>query len=258
MIYIVTIPGIGSKKPGYSKDFVSDISKFSKGTHIENSITCIEALPFSVTNIDAYQQELFERLDSCNNLGGLLSFRKFVLEAFGDAVTFERNKDAAHSPYKRTHKYLQHIFEQVNELVLQNTTNKLVIVAESMGIQLLHTYITDADTNSGIFEQTPATAQNNLRNLSYLATCGCNLPLFFSGYPESEIVAFEKRNSQFIWENFYDKNDVLGWPLKQMSPSFNALITDYEVNTGISPACHLNYWGDNSCTKRICKTLCSL
>jgi hypothetical protein len=254
MIYIVTIPGIGSKKNGYSKKFVTDIYHFSKHTHLEKKITCIETLPFSITNIDLYQTQLFNRLDSKNNLGGLLSFRKFVLEAFGDAVTFERDRNTENSPYKRMHRYLKKQFESIQ----LEKNDKLVIVAESMGVQLLYTYICDADLQAGIFEKEKSNDTNNLRNLSYLATCGCNLPLFFSGFPESEIIAFEKRNSQFIWENFYDKNDVLGWPLNQLSSSFNSLVNDYEINTGMYIGSHVKYWGDNSFTKHFFNTILSL
>lgn len=257
-IFILTIPGIGTQKAGYSKKLKEDITDFAKGTPLARSFQVIEARPFSVTGIDKHQSELFKRLYNANKLGGIFSLREFVLKAFGDAVTFERNADAPDSPYKTIHSYLKEQIESVNEKMAAHKDSKLVIVAASMGVQVLSTYIWDADNGLGIFSKTPATAKNNLKNLSYLATIGCNLPLFVSGLPESKIKAFNKRNSKFTWDNFYDQDDVLGWPLKQMSASYNKLVTDYEINTGLYAGAHVKYWDDNDFTKPFVKSLLKL
>lgn len=247
MIYIVTIPGIGTFEKGYSKKFTEDILKFSKKTSIENKLQVIELLPCNETNIDTNQQSLIDRIDTINRLG---ISRKFVLKFFGDAVTFERNATSINSTYQNIHRYLKNEFEKVNKLISQTPNSKLVIVATSMGAQMLSTYIWDADNSNGIFASTPANSLNNLRNLSYLATIGCNIPLFISGLSEAEIIAFDKRNTLFIWENYFDQDDPLGWPLKQLSKSYNTLVTDYKINSGFTPIdSHLGYWDDNDFTK---------
>lgn len=253
MIYILTIPGIGTKQSGYSKGFEKDIRKFSKGTPLENSFVIIELRPFNVTGIDVHQTNLFNRLDASNKLGGILSLRKFVVEAFGDAVTFERDPNTEDSPYKKVHRYVRNMVEEVHNLMIQDKNAKLVIVAASMGAQVLSTYIWDADNGKGIFKDNPATPKNNLRSLNYLATIGCNIPLFISGLPENKIFAFDKRNENFIWQNYYDKDDVLGWPLKQLSPSYFNLVEDFEINTGQYVGSHVRYWEDNDFTKPFVK-----
>ena len=244
-IVILTIPGIGTKKPGFSENFEKDIRRFTNNT-IQNNLRCIETMPFSV-EIDQNQNNLFRRLDAVNKLGGILSIRKFAIEAFGDAVTFERDAASPNSNYKRIHIYLRNQIEQVNELLAADDI--FVILAASMGVHVLSTYIWDADNGNGIFEDNPARANQNLRNLDYLATIGCNVPLFVSGLPETQIVAFNKRNDHFIWDNFYDRDDILGWPLKQLSESYNALVSDHEINTGIYIGSHVKYWDDNDFTK---------
>ena len=257
-IIILTIPGIGTKKAGYSKGFQNDLMKFSRGTSLENNFRVIESRPFSVTEIDANQEDLFKRLDAVNRLGGIFSLRKFVLEAFGDGVTFERNSIEPDSPYQKIHRYLRERIEKVNQLMKEHDNAKLVIVANSMGGHLLATYIWDADNTRGIFEEASATASNNLKNLLYLATIGCNIPLFVSGLRESQIEAFDKRNNKFTWDNYYDKDDVLGWPLKQLSNSYGNLVTDYEINTGPYVGSHVKYWDDNDFTKPFTKKLLGL
>lgn len=54
----------------------------------------------------------------------------------------------------------------------------------------------------------------------------------------------------FTWKNFYDPDDPLGWPLKNLSQSYKeAVRNDYSVNVGgllrsWNPMSHLAYWGD--------------
>lgn len=254
-IVILTIPGIGTKEVGYSEKFEKDIRRFTNA-RVRSNLRVLETYPFSVTQVDQNQNNLFRRLDAVNKLGGILSLRKFVIEAFGDGVTFERASTEPDSNYRRIHTYLKTQIEAANELL--NDGDVFVILAASMGVHVLSTYIWDADHNNGIFENNPATENQNLRNLDYLVSIGCNIPLFVSGLPEAKITAFDKRNDHFTWDNYYDRDDVLGWPLKQLSDSYNKLVTDYEINTGLYAGSHVKYWDDNDFTKPFSEKLNSL
>ena len=257
-IVILTVPGIGTQKQGYSEDLEEKIHKYSKSTALEGNYRILESRPFSITEIDDNQEALFRRLERENKLGGILSLRKFVIEAFGDGVTFERNPFKPDSPYQRIHKYLKERIEEANALLNSYDNAKLVIVAGSLGVHIVSTYIWDADRSQGLFNIEPATEKNNLRNLSYLASIGCNIPLFVSGLPESKIVAFDKRNDEFTWDNYYDRDDVLGWPLKQLSASYTEMVKDYEINTGLYIGAHIRYWGDKDFAKPFTQKLISL
>jgi hypothetical protein len=257
-IIVLTIPGIGTKKPGYSEELENDIIKFSKNTSLAGNFRIIESIPFGATEIDLNQKDLFQRLDAANNLGGVLSLRKFVMQAFGDGVTFERNASDPDGPYHRVHRFLRSKIEEVNQIMLAYDKAILVVAAASMGAHLLSTYIWDADHNRGIFEGSPSTDKNNLRNLRHLATADCNIPLFISGLNESQVKAFDRRNQDFTWDNYYDKDDVLGWPLRQLSPSFDAMVVDHEINTGLYVGAHVRYWKDPDFTKPFAKKLVEL
>lgn len=257
-IIILTIPGIGTKQTGYSSGLEKDIHSYAKGTILENNFRILETKPFGTTEIDENQRALFQRLDTANELGGLFSLRRFVLEAFGDGVTFERAANEPNSPYRRIHEYIKLKCEEAHGIMQQFDKAKLVIVAGSLGAHILSTYIWDADKGIGIFKNNPAEPGQNLRNLSYLATIGCNIPLFVSGLREDQIFAFESRNSEFFWDNYYDRDDVLGWPLKQLSPSYDKLVTDHEINTGLYVGSHVKYWDDNDFTKPFTRKLIDL
>ncbi|MDH5476400.1 MAG: hypothetical protein OEX22_11960, partial [Cyclobacteriaceae bacterium] len=90
-IVILVLPGIGTKEKEFSKAFQADVHKFSKGTPLANNTIVVEGLPFKESQVDKNQSALFDRIDKISKLGGPLSPRKFVLAAFGDGVTFERD-----------------------------------------------------------------------------------------------------------------------------------------------------------------------
>ncbi len=52
------------------------------------------------------------------------------------------------------------------------------------------------------------------------------------------------------WYNFYDKDDIIAYPLKGLSDDFNTYVHgDFEINVGSAatswnPACHTGYWED--------------
>ncbi|MGX5174303.1 hypothetical protein ACUR5C_09810 [Aliikangiella sp. IMCC44653] len=52
------------------------------------------------------------------------------------------------------------------------------------------------------------------------------------------------------WYNFYDKDDIIAYPLKGLSDEFNTYVHgDFEINVGSAatswnPACHTGYWED--------------
>ncbi len=59
------------------------------------------------------------------------------------------------------------------------------------------------------------------------------------------------------WYNFYDKDDIVAYPLKGLSDEFNANVDgDFEVNVGSAatswnPACHTGYWEDKDFYKPV-------
>ena len=88
------------------------------------------------------------------------------------------------------------------------------------------------------------------RGIRRVFTTGCNIPVFVAAWPE--IVAIDKPNEEFEWHNFYDEDDVLGWPLGMLSEGYGRLVRDYEVSAGRwvlgrlfkgwNPLSHGEYW----------------
>ena len=71
--------------------------------------------------------------------------------------------------------------------------------------------------------------------------------MFVSGLDPIEAIA--KPNPDFSWHNYFDRDDVLGWPLSPLSTSYQEIVVDHEINAGgifssWSPWSHSKYWTD--------------
>ncbi len=170
------------------------------------------------------------------------SFRKFFLYYFSDATTSEHRPERENSVYKK----VQYKIRDTLNTLYQDVGGEdvpLVIIAHSLGCQVLSNYIWDAQKNTGIWENETPTNFQKFGTLRYFFTSGCNIPFFVSGF--DEILAIDKPNPDFEWLNYYDRDDMLGWPLRPLSSSYRNLIkADIEINTGITPLSHMNYWKD--------------
>lgn len=191
------------------------------------------------------------------------SLREFMLYGFSDPVTIEY---AASGPDSR-YLYVQRIIvEAIHNARKQLTdaNSPIVIIADSLGGHLISNYIWDAQSQAkgksviGVWHYDLDSLMlgiaseevdfYRLRTLRHLLTTGCNIPIFVAGH--KDIVAIEKPNplKKFDWLNFYDRDDILGWPLKPLSPSYDLIVTeDIDVDSGPAPSSwspfsHLHYW----------------
>ena len=49
---------------------------------------------------------------------------------------------------------------------------------------------------------------------------------FVSGFDDVIPISTDKYGYKFKWINLYDKDDILGWPLKPLSKSYKAINLD--------------------------------
>jgi hypothetical protein len=83
-----------------------------------------------------------------------------------------------------------------------------------------------------------------------------NLQAFFPpGTPPEKIAEVTQ------WLNFYDPDDILGYPMKSLDPKYAKTVTrDIAVNVGNllrswNPASHTEYWTDNNITRPVAELL---
>ncbi|NVJ61139.1 MAG: alpha/beta hydrolase [Gammaproteobacteria bacterium] len=139
----------------------------------------------------------------------------------------------------------------------------LVVLAHSFGSIIMQDYIRtqrEQGADKSNFEA--------MRNLAGFVTFGSPLAIYVRHHKELHTpisVAGEALPEDFgeraKWLNFYDKDDIVAYPLKGINDQYNkAVFNDYEINVGNpatswNPACHNGYWDDKDFIKPVAKFL---
>jgi hypothetical protein len=200
--------------------------------------------------------------------------RKFLLFGFADAAGLESDKDSRNSDYRKAQIVIAK--ELFLARVAMGDDGPVVILAHSLGCHVTSCYFWDAGKaahgtppGSGIWRditdaQAEITGGRNLTadELGFLqgnsfrifVTTGCNIPIFVAAHARTDILPI-RPNKKFEWHNYYDKDDVLGWPLADLSTDYGEVVVDHAVNaaSGIlgwllkswNPMSHTQYWGDD-------------
>ena len=184
--------------------------------------------------------------------------RKFFLSAFSDPASYGFRSSLPGSTYERVHTKFGLIFEAV-EAQLDDSDAPIVIVAHSLGAHIMSNFLWDTVAAGG-------SSPPWLGRISHMYTAGCNIPLFVAGQPEIKPVVLP--NPSFDWHNYYDQDDILGWPLQQLQapvapPSYNDVVMDHPINVvgfllNRTPLAHTLYFDSASFLKPLADTLTEL
>jgi hypothetical protein len=198
--------------------------------------------------------------------------RRFLLFGFGDAAGLENRKEIDGSVYELAQEA---IARELLGVARQDPNTSVVFLAQSLGCQVLSSYIYDAQKAAaggrvlaGIWKDIDGWARRALgaplsdTEKRFLAggtctafvTTGCNIPIFVAAHKQMDIKPIARPCARFEWINLYDPDDALGWPLQPLSPGYAALVDDRAINAGQgvvtwilkswNPLSHTAYWND--------------
>ena len=150
----------------------------------------------------------------------------------------------------------------------------LVVMAHSFGSVIMSDYISDMQKKQaeagGNIDGTSNLEQFN--TMAGFITFGTPMALFSLQHHHDiaepiNVVGSalpEAIKAKVRWDNFYDKDDVIAYPLKGVSDAYNnAVSEDHEINVGSAatswnPACHNGYWEDKDFYKPVAKYFADL
>nr|VFK13338.1 MAG: hypothetical protein BECKLPF1236A_GA0070988_1008613 [Candidatus Kentron sp. LPFa]VFK35445.1 MAG: hypothetical protein BECKLPF1236C_GA0070990_103754 [Candidatus Kentron sp. LPFa] len=214
------------------------------------------------------QQDVFERMRSQIDW---MRLRKFLLFGFSDAGSLEHKKHLPNSPYLNTQKM---ILKSMDEVFDEAGKVPVIILAQSLGAQVISNYIWDASRSGGkAFAGVWVSPQEGvdpdrdefrrMRTVEHLYTTGCNIPIFVAGHKVIEPI--KPPTNSFEWYNFFDEDDVLGWPLRPLSKSYANIVKDIPINAGggiigtvlksWNPLGHTEYWKDKEVIKHLSRSI---
>lgn len=255
-IGVLIIHGMGVQASDFAGDFISEVCDRLDGLGVAPG--AIEWEPAYWANLlNGPEQRLWEDLTRDDDLDWV-TIRKFFINVFADAIAYQRVPGATHDMYRDIHARIYGHLANLRTSV-GNQDTPLVVVAHSLGSVIVSNYIWDEQKGKGL----GINAFERMETLAGLVTFGSNIPLFTLALPEVQSIEFPPTplpthlKATAKWLNFFDADDVLGYPLKPLSPSYgNAVSEDIEINVGglftsWNPISHTEYWTDNDFTKPV-------
>jgi hypothetical protein len=266
---IITIHGLGETLPDYSNELETILRQYL-GSDIWSKVH-LESI---------YYQGILQKNERrlWNDMQHIppkklrwVDLRKFMLFGFADATSLEHDNENDNSVYKQTQKI---IVESLRKTIinLDNQNSPLILIAQSLGGQVISNYIYDSQVGKGIWKEgtidylNPGSDEEDflkLKTLRCLCTTGCNIPLFVGGFDEIKPFDKSKMHNEFQWKNYYDRDDALGWPLKPLSDEYSQLVEDIEIDSGDfssswNPLSHTYYWTDSDFNKPLMQEIRNL
>jgi len=172
--------------------------------------------------------------------------REFLVYRLADASAFERSFHIERPTYDAVMDCIERKLAAGFAACGSHPDTRLVVMAHSLGGQVFSSYAWDR------LEGKNAAPSPYLAHWRRFLTFGCNIPLFTAGLQKR--LCFKPPRTDFAWHNYYDPDDVLGWPLRQLDPSYG-IVQDHPINvgsllTGWTPFSHTAYWSDGALLDR--------
>ena len=238
-IGILVIHGIGKQERDFSDGIQADVSrKLSKSDRIRIAWQPV----YWADILETRQVQYLNRARRTADLD-FISLRRFMVSSIGDAAAYRLIGKPNEGTYGKIHARVRAAKKRLDGR-LAKPNSPLVILAHSLGGHIISNYIWDIQKGDP--------SSREFSGLEILITFGCNIPLFTFALSKVEPIQLNGAT----WENYYDPDDVLAYPIAPTRGYKGAGILDKAVNVGgvyssWNPLSHAKYWTDDSLTRPI-------
>ncbi|GAA4352974.1 hypothetical protein [Kangiella taiwanensis] len=259
---IAIIHGIGSEDKHYSTEFKHRVvERYLKGGKFKGNAQERREDDLLFHEIywgDLLQKindDLLQRLDYRNELT-YTSVRQLFIDYMNLGLAYDRSVDTG--LYQAIHN---RIADSMKKLATHHHVDPdntpVVLLAHSFGSVIMSHYIQDMQQASDTSKIEQLSHVERFNTLAGIITCGSPLAIYDSlteRLPCPINRAGDKLDEHLVqqvkWLNFYDKDDIVAYPMKNINQAYKDAVTeDYEINVGSAatswnPACHTGYWED--------------
>lgn len=264
---VVIIHGIGSQTRAFASPMIAELEDRLEDLGHDPSDVAFQ--PIHWGDILAPRQR--EYLDAASTAGPLdyRGLRWFVVTALGDAAAYQYVGRPS-AAYVAIHDRIRDRMRRLASDLLDGEVVPLVVLAHSFGSYLMSNYIWDTQQESPTGAAGDAGPVERFTTLAGMVTFGSNLPLFTLAHDPVTPIDFPGENlspgqaALARWLNFYDRDDILAYPLRPVAPAYAAIVDeDREINVGsfpfsATPLAHDAYWTDNDFTRPVADFLGTL
>ena len=215
------------------------------------------------------RKNLYERL-GVQNLDSFFGLREFIFQAIADSLTYQVTQSKIEDlwSYDGIHRCFA---DSLNSLAQEEQAGKdapLCIICHSLGTVITSNYIYDLQAEKAQIDigDTPLERGETLTSVYTMAS---QIPFWSLRHPNfdrpikvpSSKLEQHYPNLKGEWINFYNKSDIMGYPLKTLNEAYSEAVTeDREVNDeGLleswNPLSHCSYWTSKSTVATIANGL---
>lgn len=259
---ILIIRGSGGTGFERQKRFIKKVNKRLTKNGINTNQLVYEFIDW-YEPMQSQQELLIERMfeNKALKLRSKL-LRRLLITNIADLINFGGKPNFPNQIYEHTQSL---VYKSITRLQMQlNNNAPMIIIASSMGTEIINNYIWDRQ-HSGQNDPKGTTAFERFETLVGLFTFGNNIPIFSPSTKIEDLrpIQFPAQNilPEFkniaIWENYYDKNDPLGYPIKFINKYYDdANVIDIQIAVGNllsfwNILSHFGYWTSKKLQKRI-------
>ena len=261
-IAALIVHGMGDQSPAFADRFMDDVAEAVNDMGYPASKVAL--FPLYWADITQPRQQAYYSAAEAAGPLGQKKIRRFVINAFSDATAYQLV--SGEGTYEKVHARVQLKVRGLYEVVGSRDV-PLVVVAHSLGGHILSNYIWDQQNpKSGTVAPT---AFERFETHAGMVTFGCNIPLFAFAHDPVLPIEFPgaalppEVSAAARWLNYYDKDDVLGWPLRPVCDAYAKLVSDIEMNVGNggtswNPLSHSGYWKEDDFVDAVAEYLCKM
>ena len=270
-VAVAIIHGIGRTEPDFADGMMADLRRRVS----DGGAAAIDLVMKPVFWSPVFQAEEDE-LSRRTKAGGPTCWRplrEFMVSFAGDAVAYQP-VPGDRGIYDKVHQVAARTFRALSEEA--GPKAPLCVIAHSLGTVIASNYLYDLQTHptkkliaDHVLAEMRPTPLEKGETLTLFYTLGSPIALWGLRYPDygkpvqvpSPDLARHWPGIVGEWVNFYDKDDVLGYPLKKVNAAYGESVTrDRAVDvgsiwTGWTPMSHEGYWTDKKVTRPIARAL---
>ncbi|MEE2802812.1 MAG: hypothetical protein VYB37_00010 [Pseudomonadota bacterium] len=266
-VAVLVIHGIGAQRRDFAEPLIKGVNREVRGLGCSAQSIAWQSV-FWDDLLAPRQSEYLQRAMPHGRLN-YRRLRKFVVAALGDAGAYRQRPSGSgfsgdlSQTYQQVHRRIEEAMSELYNGPLAGRPLPLVLLAHSFGGHILSNYVWDSQTRP----DRRLSPFERMNWLSGFVTFGCNIPLFTFAVSDPVPIRFpapklpKRFRARARWLNFYDPDDVLGWPLQPVSATYaRAVDADVRLQVGglaggWTPAAHLLYWRDQKFASEVAALL---
>jgi len=273
---VALVHGAGIQGPDFAEPMIRELTHRFAGELGLSREEATDLLAFQSVHwapvLQEAETELWRRVGASERLD-FQPLRRFLVDFAGDAVAYQPTpKDR--EVYDSVHVVLAGALRSLAREAGEEAP--LCVIAHSLGTIIASNYFYDLSqsrrpgmVSPAVREVKRSTPLENGRTLTLFYTLGSPIAVWSLRYKDfgrpivvpSPHLAKHHPGLEGEWVNYYDVDDVAGYPLRPLNDDYARSVTrDVAVSvgsplTGWNPAAHTGYWTDNDVTKPIARAL---